>query len=73
MIKTNELTKVFDYDKTLGTQIDGLNQLIEEIYSLVESESWNDTPPKIRNTKIMLLDIEKKWDSREQQFRPMEV
>jgi len=72
-VRENELAKVFDYDKTLGTQIDGLNQLIEEIYSLVESESWNDTPPKIRNTKIMLLDIEKKWDSREQQFRPMEV
>jgi len=40
---------------------------------LVESESWIDTPPKIRSIKTMLLDIESKWDDREKEFRPLEV
>ena len=72
-VRENELARVFDYDKALGTEIDGLNQLIEEMNGLVESESWIDTPPKIRSIKTMLLDIESKWDDREKEFRPLEI
>ena len=72
-VRENELARVFDYDKALGTEIDGLNQSIEEMYGLVESEDWNDTPPKIRSIKTMLLDIENKWDDREKEFRPLEI
>jgi len=72
-VRENELARVFDYDKALGTEIDGLNQSIEEMNGLVESESWIDTPPKIRSIKTMLLDIESKWDDREKEFRPLEV
>ena len=72
-VRENELARVFDYDKALGTEIDGLNQSIEEMNGLVESESWIDTPPKIRSIKTMLLDIESKWDDREKEFRPLEA
>jgi hypothetical protein len=72
-IKENALGKVFDYDKALGDQIQGLKLSIQEVYSLVEAESWSETAPKVRNVKLSLLDIEQKWDGREKEFRPLEV
>ena len=72
-IRENELAKVFDYDKTLGDQVQGLEQTIEDLYGLVEAENWSETSPKVHAVKLMLLDIEEKWDGREKEFRPMEV
>jgi hypothetical protein len=72
-IKENALAKVFDYDKAIGVQIQGLEQAIEEVYSLVETENWSATPPKIRAIKTKLFEIESKWDGREEEFRPLEV
>ena len=72
-IRENELAKVFDYDKALGSQIQALEQAIEELYSLVEAENWSETQPKIRIIRTMLLEIESKWDGREKEFRPLEV
>ena len=72
-IREDELAKVFDYDKTLGDQVQGLEQAIEDIYGLVEAETWSETPPKVRAVKLKLLEIEKKWDGREEEFRPLEV
>ncbi len=72
-IKENALGSIFDYDRALGTEINGLEQNIEEIYIMVESENWSETAPKVRSVKLSLLDIEKKWDGREKQFRPMEI
>ncbi len=72
-IKENALGSIFDYDRALGTEINDLEQNIEEIYIMVESENWSETAPKVRSVKLSLLDIEKKWDGREKQFRPMEI
>ena len=72
-IRENALTKVFDYDKALGVQIQALEQSIEEIYSFVEAENWSETPLKIRAIKTKLFEIESKWDGREGEFRPLEA
>ena len=72
-IKENELAKIFNYDKALGDQIEALSQSIDDVYSTVEMEAWSETPPKIRGVKLRLLEIEKKWDGREQEFRPLEA
>jgi hypothetical protein len=72
-IRENELAKIFDYDKTFGDQIQDLKTSIEDIYGLVEAENWTETSPKVRTVKLMLLDIEEKWDGREKEFRPLEV
>ena len=72
-IREDELAKVFNYDKTLGNQVDDLQQTVEDIYGLVEAENWTETPPKVRTLKLMLLDVEEKWDGREREFRPLEV
>ena len=72
-VRENELARVFDYDKAFGTQIQGLDQSIDDLYSFVESENWIETPPRIRSIKNTLLDIEGKWDGREKEFRPLEA
>jgi len=72
-IRENELAKIFNYDKALGDQVQDLDKSIEDIYGLVEAENWSEISPKVRNIKLMLLDIEEKWDGREKEFRPLEV
>ncbi len=72
-IREGELARVFDYDKALGTSIQGLDQEITEIGGLVEAEKWSEAPPRIRNLKNLLLEFESKWNIREREFRPMEV
>ncbi len=72
-IRENELAKVFDYDKALGADINMIEQTVEELYRDVESEKWGEVPVKVRAIKLMLLDLETKWDSREREFRPLEV
>ncbi len=72
-IRENELARVFDYDKALGTFIQGIDQEITEINALVEGEKWSETPPRIRNMKNLLLEFESKWNTREREFRPLEV
>ncbi len=72
-IKENALAKIFDYDKALGDQIQALDQSINDVSSSVETEAWSETPPKVRGVKLKLLEIEKKWDGREQAFRPLEI
>jgi len=72
-IREDELSKIFNYDKALGDQVDDLQKSVEEIYGMVEGENWIETSPKVRTVKLMLLDIEEKWDGREKEFRPLEV
>jgi len=72
-IRENELARIFDYDKALGDQIDDLKQAVDNLTSLIEAESWNETQPKVRAVKVLLLDIEEKWEGREREFRPLEA
>jgi hypothetical protein len=72
-IKENELAKIFNYDKSFGAEIQVLDQSIDDVNASVEAEAWNETTPKVRGVKLRLLDIEKKWDGREQEFRPVEI
>ena len=72
-IREGELAKVFNYDKALGDEVDDLQKSVEDMYGLVEAENWIEAPPKVRTVKLMLLDIEEKWDGREKEFRPLEV
>ncbi len=72
-IREIELARVFDYDKTLGDNIQRLEQAIEELYRNVETQSWDGTPGKVRAIKNSLLDLELRWDGREREFRPLEA
>ncbi len=72
-VREDELAKIFNYDKALGTQIDDLKKSVDGIYLMVEGERWIEVSPNVRTVKLMLLDIEEKWDGREKEFRPLEV
>ena len=72
-IREDALSKIFNYDKALGEQVQDLQKSIDEIYGLVEAENWTETQPRVRTVKLMLLDIEEKWNGREEEFRPLEV
>lgn len=72
-IRENELAKVFDYDKALGSSLQQVEQAIDELQKYAENESWNDAPTKVKAIKGLLLDLEAKWDGREREFRPLEV
>lgn len=72
-IRENELAKVFDYDKALGSSIQQLEQAVDELRKYAENDSWSDASAKVRTIKSLLLDLEVKWDGREREFRPLEV
>jgi hypothetical protein len=72
-IRENELATVFDYDKALSESVQVIEQAVEGLYRDVEAEKWTEAPSKIRTLKNLLLDLEIKWDSREQEFRPLEA
>ena len=72
-IEENALAKVFNYDKALSNDIQGLVSSVEELYNDSEADRWADAATKIRNVKSLILGFESKWDGREKEFRPLEV
>jgi hypothetical protein len=72
-IRETELTRVFDYDKALGEDIQAMMSAVDALYSDSQAEKWTDAPSKARNIKSLILGFESKWDEREKQFRPMEA
>ena len=72
-IKENALAKVFNYDKALSSDVQGLTSSVDEIYSDSEAEKWTEVTDKVRNVKSLILGFESKWDNREKEFRPLEI
>ena len=72
-IRENELAKVFDYDKALGNNIQGIVRTVDDLYSDSEADRWSDAAAKVKNIKLQLLDFESKWNNREREFRPLEA
>jgi len=72
-IRESELAKVFDYDKSLGDNIQGIIVAVDDLYKDSEADRWTDAATKVRNIKSLVLDFESKWDNREKEFRPLEV
>ena len=72
-IRENELAKVFNYDKALGDEVQGIIKAVGELYNDMEADNWTDARAKVRSVKLSILDLESKWDNREKEFRPLEV
>jgi hypothetical protein len=72
-IREGELTRVFDYDKSLDSDIQGIITAVDDLYKDSEANTWTDSPNKVRNIKSLMLSFESKWDGRENQFRLMEA
>jgi len=72
-IRETELARVFNYDKGLGNEIQGIAGAVAELYGDMEADKWTEARPKVRNIKSLILGFESKWDNREKEFRPLEV
>ena len=72
-IKETALAKVFNYDKVLSNDIQGIASAVNELYNNSEAEEWAGATTKVKNVKSLILGLESKWDGREKEFRPLEV
>ena len=72
-IREEELARVFDYDRTLSSDVESMKEAINKIYSEAEAENWVNVPAEVKKIKDLLLAIENKWNEREEQFRPLEI
>jgi hypothetical protein len=72
-IRENELARVFNFDRDMGKELDGLNAAVSKAKSLVEAENWTAASGEVKNVKSLLLAFEDKWTEREKQFRPINM
>lgn len=72
-IRENELARVFDYDKAIDVDVQGIVKAIDELYSDSEADKWTDATKKVKNIKNLILSFESKWNNRETEFRRLEV
>jgi hypothetical protein len=72
-VREEELARVFNYDRELGGNVEGLKEAVNKTYSLAEAEDWTMTQAEVKKIKGLLLAFENKWREREKQFRPLEI
>lgn len=72
-IREIALTRVFDYDKSVGDDIEKFAKLSKIVLDQAEANNWAETNTSIKSAKKQLLAIENLWRSRERQFRPLDV
>ena len=72
-IREEELARIFNYDKAVDNEIDGLKEAVENLRSKTEAENWEAVPAEVKKVKSLLLAFEDKWNEREKQFRPLEI
>jgi len=72
-IRENELARVFNFDRDLGKELDGLKDVVNKAKAEVEAENWTAVSGEVKNVKSLLLTFEDKWNEREKQFRPIEM
>ena len=67
-----ELARVFNFDKTITTDISNIETAIKKTNQVVEDENWTDARKEIKNIKKLIYELEDKWNERENLFRPLE-
>jgi hypothetical protein len=72
-IRENELARVFNFDRDLEKELDGLKESVNKAKAEVEAENWTAVSGEVKNVKSLLLAFEDKWSEREKQFRPLEM
>ena len=72
-IREEELARVFNSDKTLSQDIEGVKTAIRRVQSDAEAERWSNVSADAKKIKSLLLAFEDNWHEREKQFRPLEI
>jgi len=72
-IREEELARVFNNDRTLGEDIEGIKTAIKKVQSDAEDEKWSSVSADTSEIKSLLLTFEDKWNEREKLFRPLKI
>ena len=72
-IREEELARVFNYDRALSNDLDGMKEAVNKTPSEGGAENWAVVPDEVKRIKGLLLAFENKWNEREKQFRPLEI
>lgn len=72
-IREEELARIFNYDRDLGNDLEGMKEAINKTQMEAEAENWTAIPDQVKKIKNLLLTFENKWNEREKQFRPLEI
>ena len=72
-IREEELARIFNYDRELGNDIDGLKEAMNKTQIEADAENWEAISGAVKKLKKLLLAFENKWNDREKQFRPLEI
>jgi len=72
-IREEELARVFNYDRTLGNDVENMKKTIEKAHSEAEAENWTNLPAEVKNLKALLRSFENRWREREAEFRPIKI
>jgi hypothetical protein len=72
-IESNELARVFSYDKEFGEYLNRLRESEENVAKSVESKDWKTVSDMVNTMKVSLDDTERRWKEREKYFRSKEM
>ncbi|MDH5460844.1 MAG: hypothetical protein OEX09_01260, partial [Candidatus Bathyarchaeota archaeon] len=72
-IREEELARVFNGDKILSQDIEGIKAAIRKVQSDAEAERWSNVSADAKKIKSLLLAFEDNWNGREKQFRPLGI
>jgi septation ring formation regulator EzrA len=72
-IREKELTKVYDYDRKFGEEIDKMKTIVDKVMDGVEEQEWATIRKDVKSIRDLLEDIETRWARREDQFRSLEI
>ena len=72
-IESNDLARVFNYDKEFGEYLVRLKESEDNVAKSVEEEDWDAVSDGINSMKKVLDSTEKRWKEREEYFRSKEM
>jgi hypothetical protein len=72
-IKSDELARVFNYDKQFGEYLNRLRESEDNVISSVDSKDWVAVSVGLDNMKAVISDTERRWKEREKYFRSKEI
>ena len=72
-IGSDELARVFNYDKQFGEYLNRLRESEDNVISSVDSKDWVAVSTGLDNMKAVISDTERRWKDREKYFRSKEI
>jgi single-stranded DNA-specific DHH superfamily exonuclease len=72
-IGSDELARVFNYDKQFGEYLNHLRVSEDNVISCVGSKDWVAVSVGLDNMKAVISDTERRWKEREKYFKSKEI